>query len=166
MCCKMKVMKRILSVLFILFAAGVAFAQSADVVTDILESDEATYGQVCYLSAIHQGLISEEASYEDAVSVLLSKGQIPEDVGAYDSVYMANLAFIYVQIWPNIKGGLMFTLTHGSPRYAFKKLKSDGIITDDTDPNAVVTGAQALNILTACMMEYGTDESMDMEIEE
>ena len=71
MCCKMKVMKRILSVLFILFAAGVAFAQSADVVTDILESDEATYGQVCYLSAIHQGLISEEASYEDAVSTIL-----------------------------------------------------------------------------------------------
>ena len=162
----MKVMKRILSVLFILFTAGIAFAQSADVVTDILGSDEATYGQVCYLSAIHQGLISEEASYEDAVDALLTKGQIPENVGAYDSVYMANLAFIYIQIWPDIKGGLMFTLTKGSPRYAFKKLKSDGIVPDDTDPNSIVSGAEALNILTACMMEYGTAECMDMDIEE
>ena len=73
-----------------------AFAQSADVVTDILGAEEATYGQVCYLSAIHQGLISEDASYEEAVEALLNRGQIPEDVGAYDSVYMANLAFIYV----------------------------------------------------------------------
>ena len=149
----------------VLFVGALAFSQSADVVTDILKSDEATYGQVCYLSAIHQGIISEDASYEDAVNALLNRGQIPENVGAYDSVFMANLAFIYVQIWPNIKGGLMFSLTNGSPRYAFKKLKSDGVIPENTDPKAVVSGTDALNILTACMMEYGADECMDMDIE-
>ena len=149
----------------VLFVGTLAFAQSADVVTDILKSDEATYGQVCYLSAIHQGIISEDASYEDAVNALLNRGQIPENVSAYDSVFMANLAFIYVQIWPNIKGGLMFSLTNGSPRYAFKKLKSDGVISENTDPKEVVSGAEALNILTACMMEYGADECMDMDIE-
>ena len=158
-------MKRIFTILLVLFVGGVVFAQSADVVTDILESDEATYGQVCYLSAIHQGIISEDASYEDAVEALLNRGQIPENVGAYDSVFMANLAFIYVQIWPNIKGGLMYSLTNGSPRYAFKKLKSDGILAENTDPNAIVSGAEALNILTSCMMEYGADECMDMDIE-
>ena len=149
----------------VLFVGTLAFAQSADVVTDILKSDEATYGQVCYLSAIHQGIISEDASYEDAVNALLNRGQIPGNVSAYDSVFMANLAFIYVQIWPNIKGGLMFSLTNGSPRYAFKKLKSDGVISENTDPKEVVSGAEALNILTACMMEYGADECMDMDIE-
>lgn len=158
-------MKRIFSLLLIFIVGSLAFAQSADVVTDILGAEEATYGQVCYLSAVHQGLIPEDASYEDAVKALLDRGQIPEDVGAYDSVFMANLAFIYVQIWPDIKGGLMFRLTKGSPRYAFKKLKGDGIISENTDPNSIVSGAQALNILTACMMEYGTDESMEMEIE-
>ena len=159
-------MKRIISLLLVLFVGGLLFAQSADVITEILESDEATYGQVCYLSAIHQGFISEEATYEDAVNALLTRSQIPQDVGAYDSVYMANLAFIYVQIWPNIKGGLMFTLTKGSPRYAFKKLKNDGVIPENADPNQIVSGRDALNILTACMMEYGVDESMGMEIEE
>ena len=159
-------MKRIFSFLLVLFIGSVIFAQSADVVTEILEAEEATYGQVCYLSAIHQGLISEDASYEEAVDVLLSRGQIPEYVSAYDSVFMANLAFIYIQIWPNVHGGFMFRLTNGSPRYAFKKLKSDGLIPDNTDPNQVVSGREALNILTSCMMEYGTDESMGMEIEE
>ncbi len=159
-------MKRIISALFILFIGSLAFAQSADVVTEILDAEEATYGQVCYLSAIHQGLISDDASYEDAVNVLLEKGQIPEDVGSYDSVYMANLAFIYAQIWPGIKGGLMYRITKGSPRYAFKKFKTDGVISDKADPNDLVSGREALNILTACMMAYGSDECMDMEIVE
>ncbi len=143
-----------------------AFAQSAEVVTDILESDEVTYGQVCYLSAVHQGLISDDADYSDAIDVLYTMGQIPEDVSEYDSVYMANLAYIYAQIWPSMKGGLMFRLTGGSPRYAFKQFKSDGVISDKADPKSIVSGREALNILTACMMEYGTNESMEMEIEE
>ena len=158
-------MKRIFLFLVVLFVGSVVFAQSADVVTEILGAEEATYGQVCYLSAIHQGLISDDASYEEAVEVLFSRGQIPENVSAYDSVYMANLAFIYMQIWPNIKGGLMFSLTKGSPRYAFKKLKSDGVISQNADPNQIVSGRDALNILTTCMIEYGIDESMDMDIE-
>ena len=158
-------MRKILSILFILFIGSLAFAQSADVVTDILNSDEVTYGQVCYLSAIHQGLISETDSYEDAVEVLLSEGQIPEYVDADSPIYMANLAFIYAQIWPYMKGGLMFKLTHGSPRYAFKQFKSDGVISDKADPNSYISGSEALNILTACMMQYGIDECMEMEIE-
>ena len=158
-------MRRIISVLFVLFVGGLAFAQSADVVTDILNSDEVTYGQVCYLSAIHQGLISEDADYDDAVNALLSRGQLPEDVGSYDSVFMANLAFIYAQIWPDIKGGLMFRITKGSPHYAFKQFKTDGVISETADPNSIVSGAEALNILTACMMEYGADECMEMEVE-
>ena len=158
-------MKRIFSFLVVLFIAGFAFAQSADVVTDILNSEEVTYGQVCYLSAIHQGIIPEEASYDDAVAALLARGQIREDVGSYDSVYMVNLVFIYAQIWPNIKGGLMYRLTKGSTRYAFKKFKNDGVISENADPNQKVSGAEALNILTSCMMEYGADECMDMDVE-
>ena len=161
----MDFMKRIFSVLLVLFVGGLVFAQSADVVTEILGTEEVTYGQVCYLSAIHQGIISEDASYDDAVEALLARGQLPEDVGSYDSVFMANLAFIYAQIWPNIKGGLMFRLTRGSPRYAYKQFKADGVIPDNSDPNEIVSGPQALNILTSCMLEYGSDECMDMEVE-
>lgn len=158
-------MKRIFSLLVLVFIGSFAFAQSAEVVTDILESEEVTYGQVCYLSAIHQGLISEEADYDEAVEVLYNLGQIPEDVGSYDSVVMANLAFIYTQIWPKLKGGLMFRLTNGSPRYAFKQFKTDGVISENAQPDSIVSGVEALNILTSCMMEYGTDECMEMDVE-
>ena len=118
-------MRKVLSILIVLFVGGFVFAQSADVVTDILSTDEVTYGQVCYLSAVHQGLISDDADYSEAVAALYSRGQIPEEAGEYDSVYLANLAYIYAQIWPEMKGGLLFRLSTGAPRYAYKQFKSD-----------------------------------------
>ena len=79
---------------------------------------------------------------------------------------MQNLAYIYLQMWPDIKGGLFYKLTKGSPRYAFKQLKTDGIISDDADPNSFVSGREALSILTACMVAYGGDEEcMSMDVE-
>lgn len=162
----MKFMRKLLSILFVLFIGGAVFAQSADVVTEILSTDEVTYGQVCYLSAIHQNLISEDAGYEEAVKVLNANGQFTQNVSAGDVISKADLAFIYVQLWPDMKASLMYKLTKGSARYAFKQLKNDGIFSDKEDPMESLSGADALNVLTACMLEYGTDECMEMYIEE
>ncbi len=145
---------------------GLAFAQSAKEITAILNTDEVTYGQVCYLSAIHQNLITEDQGYDDAIKVLYENGQLPELVEGNMEVYLQNLAFIYLQMWPDVKGGLFYKLTKGSPRYAFKQLKTDGVISDDADPNSFVSGREALNILTACMLSYGGEEEcMSMDVE-
>lgn len=159
-------MRKVLSILLVLFAGGLVFAQSAQEITNILNTDEVTYGQVCYLSAVHQNLITEEEGYEAAIKVLYENGQLPELVEGHIEVYMQNLAYIYLQMWPDIKGGLFYKLTKGSPRYAFKQLKTDGIISDDADPNSFVSGREALSILTACMVAYGGDEEcMSMDVE-
>ncbi|MBO4534283.1 MAG: hypothetical protein J5726_11405 [Treponema sp.] len=159
-------MRKVLSILFVLLIGGLAFAQSAQEITNILNTDEVTYGQVCYLSAIHQNLIAESDGYDDAIKVLYENGQLPELVSGHMEVYMQNLAYIYLQMWPDVKGGLFYKLTKGSPRYAFKQLKTDGIIPEDADPNSVVSGRDALNILTACMMTYGGEEEcMSMDVE-
>lgn len=142
------------------------FAQSADVVTSILDAEEVTYGQICYISAVHQNFVEDDASFEQAMKALVSTGQISENIAADKAVTMAELSAIYLQMWPEVKGGLMYTITKGAPRYAFKKLKSDGILSEKTDPSKKVSGADAMNILTSCMIEYGTsDEGMDMEWE-
>ena len=160
----MTAMKRKISVLLTLLLGISLYAQSADVITDLLESEKATFGQVCYLAGVQQDIISEDTSYENAVQVLYEKGIIPNSEDPQAPIPLVDIAYIYSRLWP-IQGGLMFRLTKGSPRYAFKQLKTDGIISDDADPNSFVSGREALNILTACMMEYGTDESMEMEIE-
>lgn len=159
-------MRKILSLLVVLFAGSFVFAQSADEITNILNTDQVTYGQVCYLSAIRQNLITEADGYDDAIRALYANGQIPEEVAGQQEVYLQNLAFIYLQMFPNVNGGLMYKLTKGSPRYAFKKLKADGVISENADPNSFVSGRTALSILTTCMVRYGGEEEcMTMDVE-
>ncbi len=150
-------MKKVLSLLFILFCTGTIYAQSADVITEILQSEEVSFGQVCYLSAVYQGLVSDDASYQEAIDALYDIHQIPERYYETTSVPMANLAFIYAQMW-DVKGGLMFRITKGSPRYAFRQLKFDGIIADTIEPAKTVSGWEALNIYTNCDFKYGNQE--------
>lgn len=163
----MDFMKRLFFVIFSLFLlGGVVSAQSSQVVTDILNTEEVTYGQVCYLSAIHQGLISDDASFDDAVKILYEKKQTPELLSTSTPACLVNLSYIYMQMWPNVDGGLFYRLTKGSPRYALKKLKADGLIDDTMDPLATLSGKDALDILSSCMFQYGDDsECMSMDLE-
>ena len=67
-------MKRKLSLFLVLLLGISLYAQSADVITDLLEADKATFGQVCYLAGVQQNLIDDSSSYENAVSVMQEKG--------------------------------------------------------------------------------------------
>ena len=159
-------MKKIVSVLICLFVASCIYAQSADVITKILKSDEASYGEVCYLSAVRQNLISENASFQEAIDALYNNGQIPTQLGVNEPARLVNLSYIFSRMWPDLSGSFMYKITKGSPRYTFKLFKSDGILEHNADPYDTVSGFQALNILTLCMLEYGSEEecmSMDLE---
>lgn len=149
--------KKIVIVLSIFFVAMTVHAQAADVISEILEADEVTFGQVCYLSAVQQGLIGDDASYEDAINSLYSKRQIPEVYYEDSVVPMANLAFIYARMW-NVKGGLFFRIFHGAPRYAFKQLKADGVIASYINPTSIASGVDALNMYTECAFKYGGEQ--------
>ena len=61
-------MKKIVTLVLALFLCLSVYAQSADVITDILESEEITFGQVCYLTAVQMNIIEDSTSYEDAVT--------------------------------------------------------------------------------------------------
>lgn len=146
-------MKKLVTTLIILFAFSAIYAQSSEVITDILNSDKITFGQACYISAVQQKYIEETASYTDAIEALYKKGQIPTIVYEDTVLPLVDLAYIYAQMW-GIKGGLFYRLFNGAPRYAFKQLKADGVIPPNADPHTYVTGAEALNIYTACVTEY------------
>lgn len=138
------------------------FSQSNDVISEILESSEITYGQVCYLSASAQNLIDDDASYEQAIQVLFDKGQIPELVYKNEPIALANLAYIYAKLW-NVKGGFFFRITNGSPRYAFKQLKADELIEKHLDPTTILSGEKALSLYTAGSYFYDNQEIEPIE---
>ena len=163
---KMIFMKKIMIVIFGLLLGISAYAQSADVITDILESNEATFGQVCYIAAVQQQFIDDNASYDEAVQVLYENQIIPSLEDASAPIPAVDLAYIFARLW-NVQGGLMFRITKGSPRYAFKQFQSDGIIDSEADPSKYVTGAKALSIYTSCVNKYiGFDmKAVSMEAE-
>ena len=147
-------MRRFIIITLSLLFAGAAFGQSADVITEILESKEATFGQVCYISAVQQGLVEDSSNYEDAVTALQDAGQIPESISVDHSIPAVDAAFIYSQMW-EIKGGLMYRITKGSPRYAFRQFQADGVISSSIEPNTLISGVDILRMYTACMRKYG-----------
>ena len=157
-------MKKIVSLLFALFLVLSAYAQSADVITDILETEEVTFGQVCYLTAVQMDIIEDSATYEEAVTALYEKGQIPvlED---YDlPVPAVDLAYLYSRLW-KINGGLMYRLSKGAPRYAFRQFQADGIIGNDVDPSSYVSGEKALSIYTSCISKYSDFDMKNVSME-
>ena len=166
MCDKIFVMKKILSLVFCLFVCLSAYAQSADVITELLESKEATFGQVSYIAAVQKNLISENDSFEAAVKALYDNGMIPEMEDPSASIPLVDIAYIYSRLWP-IEGGLMFRITNGSPRYAFKQLQADGVLSSNSEPSDFVSGAKALSIYTSCVNKYSDFDikSVSMESE-
>ena len=150
--------------MFVLFFAISIYAQSADVITDVLESEKATFGQVCYLAAVQKNLINEKASYSDAVKALYDNHMIVtlEDADAY--IPAVDIAYIFSQLW-EVKGGLMYRLTKGAPRYAFKQFVYDGIIDSGTDTSTYLSGAKVLSMYTACSRKYGAFKMSDVSME-
>ena len=157
-------MKKFVSILFTMFLIFSIHAQSADVITQILEADNVTVGQVCYLSAVEQGLMSERDTFDNAVIALVENGQIKPGLHRDDVIPAVNIAFILSQMW-EIKGGLMFKLTKGSPRYAFKQFKNDGVIKPDIEPGDYISGRDFLNIYNYCLDVYGGFNVADVSIE-
>ena len=163
---KMDAMKKLVILVVSFLISLSVYAQSADVITELLDADQATFGQVCYLAAVQKELINENDSYETAVNVLYENGIIPNQEDFEAPIPLVDIAYIYSRLW-DIDGGLMFKLTKGSPRYAFKQFQYDGILTAKQEPTDFVTGAKALSIYTSCVKKYsGFDmRSVSMEAE-
>ena len=142
----------ILPVVLVLSMA--AYAQRADFVSELIAADKASYGAVCYLSAVYQGFISDNASYADALRVLVERGQVSPGADVKDPVTFAELSRLMAKIW-HIKGGLMYRATKASARYAFRQFKADGIIPERTDPSKKASGIDVLNMYTVCLRKYG-----------
>lgn len=146
-------MKKFLLFFTSLFVSSFIFAQSADFVTRMLDTDKATFGQVCYLCAVCQNLVSDNAKEVDAMNAIFEQGILPDEVQPGDLINYKQAAVIFSKVW-NIKGGLLFRISNGSPRYAFKQLKNDGVILSNADPSMIPSGVDILNMYTMGEKRY------------
>lgn len=156
-------MKRILIILVSIFICSSAFSQTADFIQKMLDTEKATVGQVCYISAVNQGLIDATESEEEAVTAVFENDSQNTNMAASKIVTYEQAAYILSKAW-NVQGGLLFKLTKKSPRYAFRQLKIDGIIPQKKDPYSIPSGRDILNLFSSCEEKYNPSTTpMDFE---
>lgn len=141
----MKTNKFIFISLFFLFILGPLSSQSANKITEILSTQNVTYGQACYLIGISMELIPENLSDQEAVDVFISKGYIKQtSASAY--INLEDFSWICSKAW-KFRTGLMSKIFRNK-HYVFKDLKSLNILKPNDDPHQKITGQKALNIIT------------------
>lgn len=142
----------LISALFLLGGASL-FAQSAGRLTEMIQTEKVTYGQMSYFAASSLGIITDGASLDASFQVMGERGLLPaKEVTGATFIPVCDIAYICAKTW-NISGSLMYSL-FPSPRYAFKMLQAKGIISQAYDPNRYVDGHEALNIITACIETF------------
>ena len=147
-------MKKIFLFFFGLFISLSAYSQSQDVITEILESSEATFGQVCYISAVMQSLVTEDTTYDEAIQAVYQNGQLPTITESAQPIPLIDAAYLFSFMW-DIKGGLIYKITNGAPRYVFKQFQADKILPYDAEPKQIVSGIEIMRMYTACEKKYG-----------
>lgn len=146
-------MKKKFLALFISSALSISlFAQSADKVSEIIKTKEATYGQAAYLATSALGVIKNDSTYEDAFAYLKENGVISADVSFSDPINMKDLAWICSYTW-EIKGSLMLKFFN-SPRYVFRQMKVDEVFAFSADPMDIPNGRNLLAVITDCIETY------------
>ncbi len=148
------IMKKTIFLCLIAFAAFCVHAQSAESVSDLLESEKANMGQLSYLCASKLGVISEDTSYADALDVLKKEGIVRDSkkITAETPVRMGELSFVLSKTW-DIEGSLFYKINK-SKRYAFMQCKALGIIPSSVSGIKIASGRDVLNAITMCNNLY------------
>ena len=147
-------MKKCLAALLFAAAALAAHAQSAQKISQIVESPELSYGQAAYIALSYSemggGIIEESSSDSDALEAAVQKNWIKKGSAAESPIRLDELCALYVSA-AGIKGGVLCGLIKNSPRYSFRELKALGLLDQYADPAMKIDGQNALNLFNACV---------------
>ena len=135
----------LVTVLLFLAASVSLMAQSNEVMDDFLEEEEASFGRTAYFTLLAVNLIAEDASVDQALSVLDQQGWGVKVKKGDDTITMGEFSFLIMKAL-EIPGGLMYKLAPGS-RYASRELVYLGIVPGRNRPGRAPSGEEVLSIL-------------------
>lgn len=139
-------MKRyICSIVTILTVAISIYAQSAEKIDGILESEKITAGHASYLILTALDAIPDDADFELAFSKMQENRWPPKVKTADDILSFKKYAFLLMKAF-DIKGGMLYRI-YPCPRYAYRDLRYLSIIQGKTDPDMPVSGTAALQMI-------------------
>jgi len=139
-----------------LFCIGFSlYAQTAQVIENILSKDELTYAEAAgfILRASEKLVTSDE---EEAFWFAAKKYWLPKNVSPDDPAKIDGIAFLLLNAF-DIEGGVMYSITK-SPHYAFRELQYRNIIQGRADRYMKVSGAE-LVFITGRVLEESEKEA-------
>lgn len=142
-------MKKYFLGIFILLAIQLgAFSQNFNRLTQIIEEPQITNGQAAYFVGTYLGTVNDNATEEAALESLKAEGYFSNDALSDAKISLKDLCAVYAKAC-GVKGGMMYSLSKKSPRYAFKEFKAKGWLPANADPSMKVTGINAVNLFNS-----------------
>ncbi len=118
------------------------FSQSAAVMSDILEKEQASYGDFSYLVAAEAG---REATLPEAFDWCTQFESFPGS-STLDSAITAKTVSFFLMSNYDLPGGLMWSAMRNA-RYAWKELKANGFWKQGMDPDHILSGRELIQAL-------------------
>ncbi len=128
-----------------LLAAGLAVAQSNEVIDDILAQEEATFGQAAYIAFLAAGAAPEEATVEEVYQDISWAEWNLEQKGMDEPVTTGEFSYLLMENL-GIQGGLMYRMIPG-PRYAARELDYLDFFIRRASPYRSMSGQEMLHVV-------------------
>ena len=142
----MRLPTAILSLALILISGNTNLAaQSGQLVDKLIEEQHAAFGKGVYLTLLAGGLITEEASIDESLTVLKAQGWPLEPKSPEDPINLGEYSFLLMKAF-EIPGGLLYAIFPG-PRDACSELAYLGFSEGNSSPYWTMSGAEMLRIM-------------------
>lgn len=144
-----------LAKIFSLFVVGAVLglsqlcAQRAQLMDEIIETQALDAANAAYLVLVASGKLKENVSPAQALVALNQLNWTESLRDPQRPVTTAQFGYLLTRAF-DLDGGFLFTWFPG-PRYAHRELQFRGVIGGRVDPDAVLTGVEALRILGKVM---------------
>lgn len=125
--------------------AGGVYAQSNDIVDEVLAKETIDFGSAAYLTMTAAGLVPETADTETVLRVLGDQKWGFETLKAEDPITLGDYSYLLMKAF-EIPGGLWFTVFPGS-RYALREFLYKGVVSQPVWPAKLIKGDEAVRIL-------------------
>ena len=140
----MKLFKLFVAIIMF-FSGSILFAQSNEIIDDVLSQKELSCGNGAYLILTASGKISEDSTTEEALAFLKEKKWIKKDRTIVDAMSLGEYSLAVMKSF-SLTGGLMYTL-FPSGRYASRELGYKGYIRRDQGAYRSVRGTEAISLI-------------------
>ena len=146
----------ILSCIFLVLLSGNVFAQSNDIVDELLQEEEATFGKAAYLVMVASNIIAEDSSLDSAIAALQEQGWKIETRENDEPIKLGELSLMLMKSL-EISGGIMYKITSNA-RYACRELSNLGLIIGNKSPYRTLSGEEALMFISR-VIEWKQNQS-------